>query len=95
MLYLSIGETASHSSYGTSGIGKTAIMEQAARECGVGLWPILLPTIPVRALSAFLILRQKCTRKKEVSVTEYTLSEIIASVYQCMKRPGKRGDPFY
>ena len=32
----------------------------------------------------------RCYNGKEVSITEYTLSEIIASVYDCMERTGKK-----
>ena len=34
---------------GPPGIGKTQVMEQAARECGVALWPIPSPITPARA----------------------------------------------
>lgn len=32
----------------------------------------------------------RCYNGKEISITEYTLSEIIASVYDCMERTGKK-----
>jgi len=76
---------------GPPGIGKTAIMEQIAREEGVGLVAysmthhtrqsaVGLPRIEMRSYG----------RAESVAVTEYTLSEIIASVYNCMEQTGKR-----
>ena len=46
---------------GPPGIGKTAIMEQVARRCGVGLVALPSPTTPARAPSACPILRKKPT----------------------------------
>ena len=63
---------------GPPGIGKTQVMEQVARECGV-------------ALVAYTItpfIRQRNYGGKDVSVTEYTMSEIIASIYAKMEATG-------
>lgn len=76
---------------GPPGVGKTAIMEQIAREEGVGLVAysmthhtrqsaVGLPRIEMRSYGL----------EHPMAVTEYTLSEIIASVYDCMERTGKR-----
>lgn len=75
---------------GPPGIGKTAIMEQVAAECGVGL---VTYTITHHTRQSAIGLPQIVSRSydgREVSVTEYTLSEIVASVYDCMERTGKR-----
>lgn len=75
---------------GPPGIGKTAIMEQVSRECGVGL---VAYTITHHTRQSAIGLPRIMTREfagREMSVTEYTLSEIIASVYECMERTGKR-----
>lgn len=75
---------------GPPGIGKTAIMEQVAQECGVGL---VAYTITHHTRQSAIGLPHIETREyqgREVSVTEYTLSEIIASVYQCMEDQGKK-----
>ena len=75
---------------GPPGIGKTAIMEQIAAQCGVGL---VAYTITHHTRQSAVGLPKIVTRTydgQEVSVTEYTLSEIIASVYDCMERTGKR-----
>ena len=75
---------------GPPGIGKTAIMEQIAAQCGVGL---VAYTITHHTRQSAVGLPKIVTRTydgQEVSVTEYTLSEIIASVYDCIERTGKR-----
>lgn len=75
---------------GPPGIGKTAIMEQIARECGVGL---VAYTITHHTRQSAIGLPKIVTRTysgQKISVTEYTLSEIIASVYDCMEKTGKK-----
>ena len=79
---------------GPPGIGKTAIMEQIAAQCGVGL---VAYTITHHTRQSAVGLPKIVTRTydgQEVSVTEYTLSEIIASVYDCMERTGKERGSF-
>ena len=75
---------------GPPGIGKTAIMEQAARECGVGLVAYTITHHTRQSAIGLPHIETKVYQGKEVSVTEYTLSEIIASVYQCMEETGKK-----
>ncbi len=75
---------------GPPGIGKTAIMEQIAQECGIGL---VAYTITHHTRQSAIGLPEIVTRiydGQENRVTEYTQSEIIASVYDCMERTGKR-----
>lgn len=75
---------------GPPGIGKTAIMEQAAAEAGVGL---VAYTMTHHTRQSAIGLPHIETRKyqgQDVSVTEYTLSEIVASIYACMERTGCR-----
>ena len=73
---------------GPPGIGKTQVMEQVARECGVALvaYTITPPHPPERRGPAFI--RQRNYGGKDVSVTEYTMSEIIASIYAKMEATG-------
>ena len=73
---------------GPPGIGKTAIMEQIARECGVGLVAYTITHHTRQSAIGLPHIEKKVYDGKEVSVTEYTLSEIIASVYECMERTG-------
>lgn len=75
---------------GPPGIGKTAIMTQIAQECGIGL---VSYTITHHTRQSAIGLPKIVSRNydgKEMSVTEYTLSEIVASVYDCMEKTGKR-----
>ena len=64
---------------GPPGIGKTAIMEQIASELGVGLMSY---SMTHHTRQSALGLPYICTKSyggKEYSVSEYTMSEIIAS----------------
>lgn len=75
---------------GPPGIGKTAIMEQAARECQVGL---ISYTITHHTRQSAVGLPQLVTRKfgdLECTMTEYTMSEIVGSVYEYEERTGYR-----
>lgn len=67
---------------GPPGIGKTQIMEQIAGECGIGL---VSYTITHHTRQSAVGLPFICERQfggEVYSVTEYTMSEIIASVYR-------------
>lgn len=75
---------------GPPGIGKTAVMEQAAEECGVGLVAYTITHHTRQSAIGLPHIETKIYDGKQVSVTEYTLSEIIASVYECMERTGKK-----
>lgn len=75
---------------GPPGIGKTAIMEQAARECGVGLVAYTITHHTRQSAIGLPHIEKRVYQGEEVSVTEYTLSEIIDSVYQCMEETGKK-----
>ena len=75
---------------GPPGIGKTAIMEQIAEECSVGL---VAYTMTHHTRQSAMGLPEICTRGiegKMVHTTEYTMSEIIASIYDCMEQTGKK-----
>ena len=75
---------------GPPGIGKTAIMEQIAEECGVGL---VAYTMTHHTRQSAMGLPEICKREiegKTVHTTEYTMSEIIASIYDCMEQTGKK-----
>ncbi|MDO5409854.1 MAG: AAA family ATPase [Lachnospiraceae bacterium] len=75
---------------GPPGIGKTAIMEQAAQECGVGLVAYTITHHTRQSAIGLPVIREKNYGGTSCSVTEYTMSEIIASVYECMEKTGKR-----
>ena len=71
---------------GPPGIGKTAIMKQIAREEKIGLVEYTLTHHTRQSAVGLPILKKTNFGGKEYTVTEYTMSEIIASVYQCMEQ---------
>lgn len=75
---------------GPPGIGKTAIMEQIAAECGVGLVAYTMTHHTRQSAIGLPFLEQKTYQGKEYSITRYTMSEIVASLYDYMEATGKR-----
>lgn len=75
---------------GPPGIGKTQIMEQAARECGIGLVSYTITHHTRQSAVGLPVIREKEFLGSRYSVTEYTMSEIIASVYEKMEETGLR-----
>ncbi|MDD7178882.1 MAG: MoxR family ATPase [Lachnospiraceae bacterium] len=75
---------------GPPGIGKTQIMEQVAAECGVGLVAYTITHHTRQSAVGLPMIAQETYEGETYSVTEYTMSEIIASVFRCMRDEGKR-----
>ena len=73
---------------GPPGIGKTAIMEQVARECGIGLVAYTITHHTRQSAIGLPMIEHRDYGGKEYAVTEYTMSEIIGSVYEQMERTG-------
>ena len=73
---------------GPPGIGKTAIMEQIASELGVGLLSYSMTHHTRQSAIGLPYISHKEYGGKEYSVTEYTMSEIIASIYDLMENSG-------
>ncbi|WP_418746987.1 ATP-binding protein [Frisingicoccus sp.] len=73
---------------GPPGIGKTAIMEQVARECGIGLVAYTITHHTRQSAIGLPIIEHREFGGKEYPVTEYTMSEIIGAVYDQMRRTG-------
>lgn len=71
---------------GPPGIGKTAVIRQAAEECGVGLVAYTITHHTRQSAVGLPVIREKEYQGRKVQVTEYTMSEIIASVYECMEK---------
>ena len=67
---------------GPPGIGKTAIMEQVAKECEIGLVAYTITHHTRQSAVGLPLIKNEVFGGKEYAVTEYTMSEIIASVYQ-------------
>ncbi len=75
---------------GPPGIGKTAIMEQVARECGISLISYTITHHTRQSAIGLPYISQKEYGGKEQAVTEYTMSEIVASVYDQIEASGIR-----
>lgn len=73
---------------GPPGIGKTAIMEQIAQELGVGLVSYSMTHHTRQSALGLPFIERKTYGGKEYAVSEYTMSEIIASVYDTMEATG-------
>ena len=73
---------------GPPGIGKTQIMEQVARECKVALVSYTITHHTRQSAVGLPFIREKEFGGKTYSVTEYTMSEIIASVYEKIEQTG-------
>lgn len=75
---------------GPPGIGKTAIAHQAAQECGIGIVAYTMTHHTRQSAIGLPSIQTGVFGGKEYKLTEYTMSEIIASVYQYMERTGLR-----
>ncbi|MGN1277013.1 MAG: ATP-binding protein [Floccifex sp.] len=70
---------------GPPGIGKTQIMEQIAKECQIGLVSYTITHHTRQSAVGLPFISKEEFDGKEYTVTEYTMSEIIASIYQKMR----------
>lgn len=70
---------------GPPGIGKTAIMKQIADELGVGLVSYSMTHHTRQSALGLPMIVEKSYAGKKYSVSEYTMSEIIASVYDMIE----------
>ena len=73
---------------GPPGIGKTAIMEQVASEMGVGLISYSMTHHTRQSALGLPFIVHKNYNGMEYDISEYTMSEIIASVYDLMEQTG-------
>ena len=73
---------------GPPGIGKTAIMEQIAAEMGVGLLSYSMTHHTRQSALGLPYIKHKEYKGMEYDISEYTMSEIIASIYDLMEQTG-------
>ncbi len=73
---------------GAPGIGKTAIMEQVAEELNIGLVSYSMTHHTRQSALGLPFIVKKNYGGEEYSVSEYTMSEIIASVYDMIELTG-------
>lgn len=75
---------------GAPGIGKTAIMEQIAMELEVGLVTYSMTHHTRQSALGLPYITTKNYGGRDYEVSEYTMSEIIASVYEYMEQTGTK-----
>ena len=73
---------------GPPGIGKTAIMEQIASELNVSLLSYSMTHHTRQSAIGLPFIETKIYAGKEYHISEYTMSEIIASVYDMIEQTG-------
>lgn len=73
---------------GPPGIGKTAIMEQVAQECHIGLVAYTITHHTRQSAIGLPYIVHKNFGGKDYAMTEYTMSEIVASVYDKIEATG-------
>lgn len=77
---------------GPPGIGKTAIMEQIAGEMGIGLLAYSMTHHTRQSALGLPFIVHKKYGDKEFDISEYTMSDIIASIYEMEETSGvKKG----
>jgi len=75
---------------GPPGIGKTAIMKQLAEETGEGLVAYSMTHHTRQSAIGLPIIETRSYGGTERSVTEYTMSEIVAAIYDYIEKTGKK-----
>lgn len=75
---------------GAPGIGKTAIMEQIAQEMGIALVSYSMTHHTRQSALGLPFITEKTYGDQVFQVSEYTMSEIIASIYDTMEASGIR-----
>lgn len=73
---------------GAPGIGKTAIMEQVASELGIALVSYSMTHHTRQSALGLPFIKHEEYEGMEYDVSEYTMSEIIASIYSVMRDSG-------
>lgn len=73
---------------GPPGVGKTQIMEQIARECKLAIVSYTITHHTRQSAVGLPYIVKKQYGGREASVTEYTMSEIVASIYDKMECTG-------
>ena len=75
---------------GAPGIGKTAIMEQIAEEMGIALVSYSMTHHTRQSALGLPFIKEKCYGNRKYDVSEYTMSEIISTIYETMEESGVR-----
>ena len=75
---------------GAPGIGKTAIMRQLAEEKGLGLVSYTISHHTRQSAIGLPVVTEQLFDGRPQKTTNYTMSEIVASVYEMIEKSGKR-----
>ncbi len=75
--------------YGAPGIGKTAIMEQISSELDIPLVTYSMTHHTRQSALGLPFIAKKSYKGKEYDISRYTMSEIIAAVYDKIEETGK------
>ncbi len=75
---------------GAPGIGKTAIMEQVAQEMGIALVSYSMTHHTRQSALGLPFIAHKTYGGQSYDISEYTMSEIIAAIYETMEESGVR-----
>lgn len=73
---------------GPPGVGKTQIMEQISQECQIGLVAYTITHHTRQSAIGLPFIEHKQYGGRDYAVTEYTMSEIVASVYDKIEQTG-------
>ena len=73
---------------GPPGIGKTQIMEQIAKECRIGLVAYTITHHTRQSAVGLPFIEKKTYEGKEYAITQYTMSEIVAAIYEKIQATG-------
>ena len=73
---------------GPPGIGKTQIMEQIAKECRIGLVAYTITHHTRQSAVGLPFIEKKTYEGKEYAITQYTMSEIVAAIYEKIRATG-------
>ncbi len=73
---------------GPPGVGKTQIMEQIAKECRIGLVAYTITHHTRQSAVGLPFIEKKTYEGKEYAITQYTMSEIVAAIYEKIQQTG-------
>ncbi len=73
---------------GPPGVGKTQIMEQISQECRIGLVSYTITHHTRQSAIGLPFIEHRTYGGREYAVTEYTMSEIVASIYNKIEQTG-------
>ncbi len=76
---------------GAPGIGKTAVVGQVAHELGIGFVSYSMTHHTRQSAIGLPYIEERDYGEGKIRISEYTLSEIIASVYDAVKKGDKEG----